>query len=228
MDEDIQHNEESLTESICLENEILDLRKETSVLIKDIAICENDHERLVTENHDLGIKILQKTESLTTKLEARKKNEDMEELINKIKKLEEELRNVEKSYDLKVRDLNDKNSALEDSLDLMRDEFEQMENYWQKKIEDERKFYDKQIEMEAVNFRELQQRILEYEERLSRDRDQVLYTIMEDPGGLETEVRTQIRGATYLINPAIDFFYMSIITWAKIDLICFTSFRLVR
>ena len=222
MDEDIQHNEESLTESICLENEILDLRKETSVLIKDIAICENDHERLVTENQNLGIKILQKTERLTTKLEARKKNEDMEELINKIEKLEEELRYVEKSYDLKVRDLNDKNSDLEDSLDLMRHEFEQMENYWQKKIEDERKFYDKQIEMEAVNFQELQQRILEYEERLSRDRDQVLYTIMEDPGGLETEVRSQI------FNPAIDPFYMSIITWAKIDLICFTSFRLFR
>ena len=77
-----------------------------------------------------------------------------------------------------------KNKELEESLDLMRQEFEEMENYWQGKIEEERAFFDKQIQSEETNFGSLELKILEYEQMLKMDDGQEqphdLYTIDED------------------------------------------------
>ena len=97
------------------------------------------------------------------------------------------LRSVEINYESRVKELSDKNSDLEESLELMRHEFEEMENYWQKKIEEERTFYDKQIKLEEGHFRDLELKILEYDERFSMDRTKTLFTIQEEER-LEDEV----------------------------------------
>ena len=66
---------------------------------------------------------------------------------------------------------------------MMRQEFEQMENYWQKKIEEERNFYDQQLKSSERTFKELEERIQDYEELLSeseKTNEVQLYTIEED------------------------------------------------
>ena len=69
----------------------------------------------------------------------------------------------------------------------MRHEFGEMENYWQKKIEDERSFYDSQIKLEEGHFRDLELKILEYDQRFSIEKVKTLFTIQEDER-LESEV----------------------------------------
>ena len=173
-----------MEESQGLEKQLLDLKKETNVLIKDIEVCRNDQEKLITENNQLEDRIMQKTEFLKIKYNERK---NMEQLRTKVDHFEEMLINVESNYDSRVKELSDKNSDLEESLELMRHEFEEMENYWQKKIEDERSFYDQQIKLEEGHFRDLELKILEYDERFSKDQPKNLFTIQEDEC-LEDEV----------------------------------------
>ena len=173
-----------MEESQSLEKQLLDLKKETNVLIKDIEACRTDQEKLLTENNQLEDRIMQKTEFLKIKYNERK---NMEQLRTKVDHFEEMLINVESNYDSRVKELSDKNSDLEESLELMRHEFEEMENYWQKKIEDERSFYDQQIKLEEGHFRDLELKILEYDERFSKDQPKNLFTIQEDEC-LEDEV----------------------------------------
>ena len=173
-----------MEESQSLEKQLLDLKKETNVLIKDIEACRTDQEKLLTENNQLEDRIMQKTEFLKIKYNERK---NMEQLRTKVDHFEEMLINVESNYDSRVKELSDKNSDLEESLELMRHEFEEMENYWQKKIEDERSFYDQQIKLEEGHFRDLELKIFEYDERFSKDQPKNLFTIQEDEC-LEDEV----------------------------------------
>ena len=49
----------------------------------------------------------------------------------------------------------------------MRNEFESMEDYWQKKIDDERMFYEEQLKISEKQFQELEVRMKEYEELLA-------------------------------------------------------------
>ena len=184
MDNDNQIEDEALLESKNLERELLDLRKETNVLIKDITIFRTDQEELVNEKKQLEKKIRHNTDHLNIRYKYRK---NIEELRRKVDHFEEMLRNVETNYESRVKVLSDKNSDLEESLELMRHEFEEMENYWQKKIEDERTFYDKQIKLQEGHFRDLELKILEYDERFSIDKTKTLFTIQEDER-LEDEV----------------------------------------
>ena len=173
-----------MEESQSLEKQLLDLKKETNVLFNDIEVCRTDQEKLLTENNQLEDTIMQKTEFLKMKYNERK---SMEQLRTRVDHFEEMIRNVASDYDSRVKELSDKNSDLKESLELMRHEFEEMENYWQKKIEDERSFYDKQIKLEEGHFRDLELRILEYDERFSTDQPKNLFTIEEDEC-LEDEV----------------------------------------
>ncbi|QQP51106.1 Putative LOC100651630, partial [Caligus rogercresseyi] len=57
-----------------------------------------------------------------------------------------------------------KNSELEESLELMKTEFESMEDYWQEKLDKERSFYENQLSLSDSNFKELEIKMKEYEE----------------------------------------------------------------
>ena len=61
-----------MEESQSLEKQLLDLKKETNVLIKDIEACRTDQEKLLTENNQLEDRIMQKTEFLKIKYNERK------------------------------------------------------------------------------------------------------------------------------------------------------------
>ena len=184
MNDNNQFIDDSMAESQSLEKELLYLREETNFLLNDIDVCQTDQEKLASEKNQLEVKIIQKAECLRKKYIERK---NIEQLRSRIDHLEEVLRNVETNYESKVQDLSNKNSELEESLDLMRHEFEEMENYWQKKIEDERSFYDTQIKLEEGHFRDLELKILEYDQRFSIEKVKNLFTIQEDER-LESEV----------------------------------------
>ena len=184
MNDGTQFVDDAMAESQSLEKELLYLRKETNVLLNEIEVCQTDQEKLATENNQLEVKVIQKAECLRKKYIERK---NIEQLRSKIDHLEEVLRKVETNYEGKVQELKNKNSDLEESLELMRHEFEEMENYWQKKIEDERSFYDSQIKLEEGHFRDLELKILEYDQRFSIEKVKNLFTIQEDER-LESEV----------------------------------------
>ena len=76
---------------------------------------------------------------------------------------------------------------LEESLELMSNEFESMEDYWQGKLDSERSFGEEQLKSSELQFRELEARLREYEDLLvaaegsdSDHKSGVLSTIDED------------------------------------------------
>ena len=76
---------------------------------------------------------------------------------------------------------------LEESLELMSNEFESMEDYWQQKLDSERSFGEEQLKSSESQFRELEARLREYEDLLvaaessdSEHKSGVLSTIDED------------------------------------------------
>jgi uncharacterized protein with PIN domain len=80
------------------------------------------------------------------------------------------------------------NKHLEESLELMHSEFESMEDYWQKKMDDERIFYEGQLKASEKQFRELELKLEEYEELLNSrvDGSEGLFTIDEQRSMEET------------------------------------------
>ena len=74
---------------------------------------------------------------------------------------------------------------LEQSLELMKEEFESMESYWQGKMDHERRFYEDQIRTGEEQFKELEDRLKEYIGLLEPENERMidgvgaLYTIDE-------------------------------------------------
>ena len=76
---------------------------------------------------------------------------------------------------------------LEESLELMSNEFESMEDYWQQKLDSERAFGEEQLKSSESQFRDLELRLREYEDLLvaadgndSDHKSGMLATIDED------------------------------------------------
>ena len=86
---------------------------------------------------------------------------------------------------MSVLQINFFSRQLEESLELMSNEFESMEDYWQQKLDSERSFGEEQLRSSESQFRELEARLREYEELLvagsdSEHKSGVLATIDED------------------------------------------------
>ena len=95
---------------------------------------------------------------------------ELKTLVDKVTVLlEENTLNNEKLKDL--NGLQEKNKELEESLDMIREEFENMEDYWEKKLNDERAFYEEQLKMSETQFKELEHRLKEYDEVLMKTSD---------------------------------------------------------
>ena len=94
------------------------------------------------------------------------------------------------------RGLEEKAARMEESLELMHSEFESMEDYWQRKLEGERVFYEEQLRSSEAQFRELEARMREYEELViqmpgssaggSEEEDKL--STIEETGSLEVQV----------------------------------------
>ena len=69
----------------------------------------------------------------------------------------------------------------------MKEEFESMEDYWQNKLVDERKFYEEQLKTNDNQFKELENRMKEYDEELISLENDKLSTI-DETSSLEYQV----------------------------------------
>jgi len=109
-------------------------------------------------------------------------NEKYSEAVTKVKS---DSCMQEKGAESESNMLLETNKHLEESLELMRTEFDSMEDYWQKKVEDEREFYEEQLKISENQFKELEVRMKDYEELLASmehpeaDKLQQLYPIDE-------------------------------------------------
>ena len=84
----------------------------------------------------------------------------MESLQQRLSMMEEERKGLEAKV-----------AQLEESLELMQGEFESMEDYWQRKLEEERVFYEEQLRSSERQFSELEARMREYEELVVDNRE---------------------------------------------------------
>ncbi|XP_039284024.1 blastoderm-specific protein 25D [Nilaparvata lugens] len=72
---------------------------------------------------------------------------------------------------LKNKQLSDRCVELETSLDLMRIEYEKCEDYWQSKLDEERRIFDQEQKLSDSKFAELESKILEYAELYGSEND---------------------------------------------------------
>merc|ERR1719220_337610 len=89
-----------------------------------------------------------------------KGGEEVERLQERITLMEDERKGLEAKV-----------AQLEESLELMQGEFESMEDYWQRKLEEERVFYEEQLRSSERQFSELESRMREYEELVVDNRN---------------------------------------------------------
>jgi len=68
-----------------------------------------------------------------------------------------------------TKKLQDRVKELESCLELMQDEYEKCEDYWQGKLDDERRLYEQEQEMESKKLVELQEKI---QELLSQEQEE--------------------------------------------------------
>ena len=89
---------------------------------------------------------------------------------------------------------------LEESLDLMRNEFESMEDYWQKKMKEERELYESQLQMNEKQFKDLEVKMKEYEDLLmtiepKQQMEVDRLSTIDEKRGLEEQVYTELSPA---------------------------------
>jgi hypothetical protein len=87
----------------------------------------------------------------------------------------------------------------------MSSEFESMEDYWQKKIDEERKFYEEQLKSNEGQFKDLELEMKEYEDLImavepkKNDEPERLSTI-DETRSMEEEVNLLIFFKIYQLN----------------------------
>merc|ERR1712013_226381 len=127
---------------------------------------------LIIENHYQSINDIQRSSPDGQELDdcqsisATINDTEQKEIVCFQKKIE--MLQVER--DVLVREKDDileKNKQLEDGLDLMGSEFESMEEYWQKKMNEERELYERQIKMNEIQLKDLEVKMKEYEDLLT-------------------------------------------------------------
>ena len=158
-----------LSEASLINKEIINLKQETSFLIRDIDKFNLENEVLIQEQNKLKIRLNDKTNDFKNK-----NTLENQVLKEKLKELKEMMKANYETYETEKGLLVKTNKNLEESLLLIKEEFEEMENYWQKKIEEERTFFNKQILSQKAQFYTLEQKILEYENMLGSKCEETL------------------------------------------------------
>ena len=72
----------------------------------------------------------------------------------------------------------------------MRDEFESMEDYWQNKLNEERMFYEEQLKTNDRQFKELEDRLKEYEiiDDIEASKENEQLSTIDEKSSLEYQV----------------------------------------
>ncbi len=95
------------------------------------------------------------------------KDEEIKQLKAKIAELESALKTANEpiNQENELAKLKSQNQELESSLELMNKEFENLEDYWQGKLGEERQLYEEEQRISDEKFNELLKKMSEYEEQ---------------------------------------------------------------
>ncbi|XP_037048252.1 blastoderm-specific protein 25D isoform X5 [Bradysia coprophila] len=95
------------------------------------------------------------------------KDEEIKQLKAKVAELESALKmsSEHTSEESEITKLKSRNQELESSLELMNKEFENLEDYWQGKLGEERQLYEEEQRISDEKFNELLKKMSEYEEQ---------------------------------------------------------------
>ena len=166
---------EMLKKKLVENTKMLDIQIDNSVVIPETDRTSPDGQEIDKDPMSLF------KSSIEYEAEIERLHQENKEMEKKAQKLEENLN--------KWNELHETNKQLEESLDMMREEFESMEDYWQKKLDTERTFYEDQIKINERQFKELENRLKEYDDALinnSNDKPVVIENDHEDDDKLST------------------------------------------
>lgn len=89
-------------------------------------------------------------------------------LQQRIKQLVRDLEDEKQRNQVEKNALEEDRRDLESRLDMLRTEFDRLDDYWQSKLEEEREIYDQERDSTDEKFRSLELKIKEYEELLGQ------------------------------------------------------------
>ena len=98
---------------------------------------------------------------------------ELRNIMDRNKQLEDENKLVTSKLD-NWKELEERNKQLEESLDMIREEFESMEDYWQSKLDQERRFYGEQLRFSERQYKDMENKMKEYDEILLNTRNSKL------------------------------------------------------
>ncbi|CAL8099962.1 unnamed protein product [Orchesella dallaii] len=112
----------------------------------------------------------------------------IEQLKLKISQLEQEISEKKAAFEKEKGDLTANNNELENSLELLKEEYERCEDYWHEKLQEARELYEQDKTDMDEKFHDLLQKIKEYEELVMHPMVNERLPPIEERASLERQV----------------------------------------
>ncbi|PSN57236.1 hypothetical protein C0J52_05004 [Blattella germanica] len=186
-------------ENCALKNHISDLKNQLPTDDSSLHTAENECSQVVSSilgNKNETIESISQKRPMTLNIGAETETKEVcgvvSDSINssvvgdnpsKIQALEEmsqKLKEEEERHKKEITTVKERCSELENSLELLRQEYEKCEDYWANKLEEERHLYDQEQKLSDEKYAELMSKIKEYEEMLGGQDDQNLEEEFEE------------------------------------------------
>ncbi|XP_045033460.1 ninein isoform X2 [Daphnia magna] len=151
-----------------------ELEKQCKTLENELDSVKVEIVKILIDNEELRLKVRRQQEEL--EMEQKEAEERMEEKVEfetallqqRIKQLVRDLEDEKQRNQVEKNALEEDRRDLESRLDMLRTEFDRLDDYWQAKLEEEREIYDQERDSTDEKFRSLELKIKEYEELLGQ------------------------------------------------------------
>nr|CAH0106025.1 unnamed protein product [Daphnia galeata] len=151
-----------------------ELEKQCKTLENELDTVKVEIVKILIDNEELRLKVRHQQEEL--EMEQKESEERMEEKVEfetallqqRIKHLVRDLEDEKQRNQMEKNALEEDRRDLESRLDMLRTEFDRLDDYWQSKLDEEREIYDQERDSTDEKFRSLELKIKEYEELLGQ------------------------------------------------------------
>ncbi|EFX84463.1 hypothetical protein DAPPUDRAFT_222984 [Daphnia pulex] len=151
-----------------------ELEKQCKTLESELDSVKVEIVKILIDNEELRLKVRHQQEDL--EMEQKEAEERMEEKVEfetallqqRIKHLVRDLEDEKQRNQMEKNALEEDRRDLESRLDMLRTEFDRLDEYWQSKLDEEREIYDQERDSTDEKFRSLELKIKEYEELLGQ------------------------------------------------------------
>ncbi|XP_057374956.1 ninein-like isoform X2 [Daphnia carinata] len=151
-----------------------ELEKQCKTLENELDSVKVEIVKILIDNEELRLKVRRQQEEMEKEL--KESEERMEEKVEfetallqqRIKQLVRDLEDEKQRNQVEKNALEEDRRDLESRLDMLRTEFDRLDDYWQSKLDEEREIYDQERDSTDEKFRSLEMKIKEYEELLGQ------------------------------------------------------------